>query len=596
MASAHILAWAITTRGLVFIGIIGVLSHRLYFIRGEHHLKAPAYLRLWVLTSLSVVGTIYVANACNVPRDSNTVNLDGFQTLLLLNGSFFTPLFCSIIVYRVLEHPLKDFNGPHLAAISKLWHIYHMFTTPNFIFLDELYHKYGNIVRTGPQELTIVDPNVWRAIGGPGTSCIKSPWYDLMHPYMSLTSFRKKDGYAQRRKRWDEAFGFSTGYLPDKESRVHSFAKVLVRQIYTSAGSPVNVTTWFYHFAFDVIGDLAFGRQFSLVISLTSNVKPHYHYAPALISQAASMLRWFTPAPWLGHICFVLARYLPLVTQKWNRIFTWTAEICDEQLQRETGDGNKSNFMEPHSDSQDNAFAHFIQSARHDDDNESINRLELYGDAFAVAIAGTHTTSAVLTMLFYVLAQRPGLQDELRREIASMEVVKISDKDRNGLKEEIDVIALGKLSLMDGCINETMRLYSPLPSGGARQTVDKGVWIGDRWIPPHTVVISPRWSIGRLESAFERPNEFIPERWTTKPTMIKNINAFNAFGTGRHSCPGKQLGLMEIRMVAVMILANFGVAFASTKNNTNTVIRDTQDAFLAYPGDLELVFTPLEKL
>ncbi|KAI1370979.1 cytochrome P450 [Hypoxylon crocopeplum] len=579
--------WATTLRGLVSIGVIGVLIHRFYFIHAEHHLKAPAYLRLWLLASVFVASTIYLANVYEIPYGNNGAKLNELQATFVLNSAFFTPLFGSIIAYRVFEHPLKDFDGPRLLAVSKLWHIYHMFTTPNFLFLDNIYHQYGSIVRTGPQELTIVDPDVWKVIGGPGTSCIKSPWYDLMYPYTSLSSFRSKDGYAPRRKRWDEAFGFSTGCLPDKGFRVHHFATLLVQQILKSAGSPVNVTTWFHHFAFDVVGDLSFGHPFSLVANLTSDTKPHD--APALITQATSMFRWFTPAPWLGHICLALAPYVPLVTQKWNRIFKWAAEMCDELLERGGGASDENNDRKNY----DNAFSHFVRSARRENDEESIDRLALYGDAFAVAVAGTHTTSAVLTMLCYVLAQKPELQDELRKEIVATGILKTSDQD-NPLKEEIDIEALGKLPLMDACINETMRVYSPLPSGGARQTVDKGVWISGKWIPPNTVVIAPRWSIGRLESAFERPTEFIPERWTTKPEMVKDIRAFNAFGTGRHSCPGKQLGLMEIRMVATAILGNFEFTLAPTKNNRDRVVRDTDDAFLALPGGLELVFTPLE--
>ncbi|KAI0013532.1 cytochrome P450 [Xylariaceae sp. FL0662B] len=579
--------------GLILIGCIGVSMHRFYFIHGEHHLQVTTYLKFWLFASTFVSILAYLTNRFNIPSSNYETGIYLFKTLFLLNSTFFASLFGSITAYRVFQHPLKDFAGPRLAAISKLWHVYHMFTTPNFLFLDDLYRKYGSIVRTGPQELTIVDPDVWKSIGGPGTTCIRSPWYDLMFPYMSLASFRTKDGYSLRRKRWDEAFGFSGDCLPNKHSRVHHFATSLMRRIDESACTPVNVTTWFYYFAFDVISDLTFGRPLSLVANLNSNIKPHY--APSLISQGMSMFRWFTPAPWLGHLCFALAPYMPLVTQKWNRIFKWTAEVCDDHLERNIGAGNGTENISTHLENQADAFSYFIRSARREDDSESLDHLALYGDTFAVAIAGTHTTSAVLTMLYYVLAQRPELQDEVRREIIIAGVVNKAFGIRGArLKEEIDMEALDKLPLMDACINETMRIYSPLPSGGARQTVDTGIWIGDKWIPPHTVVVAPRWSIGRLESAFERPTEFIPERWTTKPHMVKDIRAFNAFGTGRHSCPGKQLGLLKIRMVAAMTLANFEFTFAPTKNNKIRAVRDTQDAFLALPGDLELIFKPLE--
>ena len=114
-----------------------------------------------------------------------------------------------------------------------------------------------------------------------------------------------------------------------------------------------------------------------------------------------------------------------------------------------------------------------------------------------------------------------------------------------------------------------------------------------------------------VESAFEKPNEFIPERWTTKPEMVKNRQGLNGFGigqwttyspfhgpslthrTGRHSCPGKALGQMELRMVTALLVANFELTFAPTETKKSRVIDELQDAFTARAGDLELVFTPL---
>ncbi len=39
------------------------------------------------------------------------------------------------------------------------------------------------------------------------------------------------------------------------------------------------------------------------------------------------------------------------------------------------------------------------------------------------------------------------------------------------------------------------------------------------------------------ESSFVKPHEFIPERWTTKPDMVKDGRAFNAFGLGSSHMP-----------------------------------------------------------
>jgi tryprostatin B 6-hydroxylase len=130
-------SWTVAQTALVCLGISGILSHRLYFIQGEHHLKAPQYLAAW-FSSMLVIITI--------------LNLTDFKVLqytVLANCAFLGPLFGSIVIYRTLQHPLRDFNGPRLASITKIWHLAHMFRTSNHLFLDRLVKEYGRFVRTG---------------------------------------------------------------------------------------------------------------------------------------------------------------------------------------------------------------------------------------------------------------------------------------------------------------------------------------------------------------------------------------------------------------------------------------------------------------
>ncbi|KAI0105972.1 hypothetical protein F4814DRAFT_455611 [Daldinia grandis] len=212
------IAWWISgARGSAFIGTLGILSHRLYFIRGEHHLQTLLYLRLWCFVNTSLVIVAYLSGntVCTNGRgESNRPAL--LAPLLLLNCTFFTGLYGSIITYRVFEHPLRQFNGPRLAPVSKFWHLYNVFKRPNHIFLHNLHQKYGEFVRTGPQEITVINSDILQLINGPATTCIKAPWYDMLWPYTALNSIRRKDGYASRRKRWDEALGLTTTYMDPK--------------------------------------------------------------------------------------------------------------------------------------------------------------------------------------------------------------------------------------------------------------------------------------------------------------------------------------------------------------------------------------------
>lgn len=41
-----------------------------------------------------------------------------------------------------------------------------------------------------------------------------------------------------------------------------------------------------------------------------------------------------------------------------------------------------------------------------------------------------------------------------------------------------------------------------------------------------------------VESAYERADEFIPERWTSKPEMIRDRRAYAPFSQGKNPDPG----------------------------------------------------------
>ena len=237
------------------------------------------------------------------------------------------------------------------------------------------------------------------------------------------------------------------------------------------------------------MGDFAFGDDFSLPQDL--DAASQQYNASDLISEGMSMLRFFTPAPWMGHLCVSIAPYIPLVSDKWNRTLAWAAEICSDKLRNASGGENDRTKNR-------DAFARFVLSAQSDDDQDSLDRLALYGDAFLMMVAGSHTTAATLTMLFYELACHRDIQEKLRREIFCSRAFK-KNPDDDGSREDLDATSLEGLPFLNACISESLRLYPPIPTGSIRQTVEKAILVNGKCIPPQTVIVTPRWSIGRCK-------------------------------------------------------------------------------------------------
>lgn len=113
-------------------------------------------------------------------------------------------------------------------------------------------------------------------------------------------------------------------------------------------------------------------------------------------------------------------------------------------------------------------------------------RLNLDADAALIVIAGSDTTAATLTCLFFHLAIEPQQVDSLRTEVD--DYFKDNPSKDN---TSVEYMKLSKLKHLDAVINETLRLHPPVPSGVQRMTPPQGVTIGNTFIPGDSIVQVP---------------------------------------------------------------------------------------------------------
>jgi cytochrome P450 len=131
---------------------------------------------------------------------------------------------------------------------------------------EELHHHYGHYVRIGPNVLSITDPRVldaafqkhpWR----------KAEWYDNSRPHDSMHTTRDRGMHDRRRRFWAPAF--SDRALREYEQSVKHFNHKLVERIAQFHGGPVNASKWVNLYAFDVMGRLAFGKDYGTLEAST---------------------------------------------------------------------------------------------------------------------------------------------------------------------------------------------------------------------------------------------------------------------------------------------------------------------------------------
>jgi cytochrome P450 len=122
--------------------------------------------------------------------------------------------------------------------------------------------------------------------------------------------------------------------------------------------------------------------------------------------------------------------------------------------------------------------------------------------------------------------------------------------------------------VLNAAINETMRLYPPVPSGVQRVTPAQGLTIkterGPIVIPGNINISIPTTTIHRDPRYFSpQPESFRPERWIyPEKEKAFDKNAFIPFGYGPTGCVGKSLAWMEMRLMLATILRRFELSFA----------------------------------
>ncbi|KAI0173521.1 benzoate 4-monooxygenase cytochrome P450 [Hypoxylon sp. FL1284] len=529
---------------------LGVILHHGLFIHGEWHLKAPAILYSHVLAS----GLLAVYSYCGSGDYYTTLT-----TTCVVSAAYLCGLFTSISIYRLFFHQLNGFPGPRLAALSKLWHVWRCRDSRGHEVLEEWHKKYGPFVRTGPNEITMFHPAAYEAMDNYKHGNTRSDWYDLIYPRLSSIFTRDKDTHNARRRTWEQALGASslTQYYP----RLHALVQVLKGLVdeYATTAQPVLINDLMYWYAFDAMGDFGFGNDFGMLKNRS------WVDGAVNMRSAITLLGPFSYAIWAIRLAFSLIPGVGKVRQ-WFQMIDFADACMKDRMEKESTKLDVSTwFIEEYKKSQPS----------------QLNDNSLSGEAATMLVAGGDTTAPSLILLLYFLARYPEHATKIQDELENVDCS--------------DVKELTALPHLTGTINESMRLLSAIPSFSSRITGPNGVSVdGDCFIPPNTKICAPRYSIGRLEAAYEDPHSFIPERWYSRPELVRDKRAFAPFGTGRWSCVGKNLAMAQLRLVAAGLLSEYDIQLDPRHSDGESFEREMLDQLTANPGKLFLIFKKRE--
>lgn len=163
--------------------------------------------------------------------------------------------------------------------------------------------------------------------------------------------------------------------------------------------------------------------------------------------------------------------------------------------------------------------------------------------------AAVDTTAATVKSLLLILAAYPAVLAKVQHEVDAVA------GDKPPTAEHVKA-----LPYLKACWSETLR-WRPVTPSALPHVLMKEDRVGEYVFPAGTTFIANAWTIHRDVAEYDRPDEFVPERFlanaygVVSDARAKEMEASGrrvlyAFGSGRRQCPGEQFAFVAV-MLAV---------------------------------------------
>ncbi|KAK9311440.1 cytochrome P450 [Lipomyces starkeyi] len=426
------------------------------------------------------------------------------------------------LVYNIFLHPLKRYPGPLCAAATTWWKTYiEVYTQQSMTdVLEYLHARYGDVVRTGPNELHFSNPAAYNDIYNSSARWDKEEsLYCCFGEDRSLFGFLTYDEAKQRKDVLQPLFSRRAiinmqGLIREK---IDHLASVLTARDATGKSSDLFFA--FRCFTMDTITAFCFAK------SIDAMDAPEFK-APIVEAMEAANPTFvlFKHFALFRKLIFSLPPSLAMKFSPETAGLTQLQVILRQQVKE----------VYTNYESLTKASNHLFPLAR------SGCTKRLYEEGQALMFAGTDTVGNTLMVGFFHILDQPALQERLREEIRQA---------WPELSQPPDVQTLEKLPLLTGAIKEALRMASGVTTPLPRIVPPSGATIGKHAVPPGTIV-----GVQSLD------------QWLI------------AFSKGPRSCLGINLAWCELYLAFATMLRRFDLKLDGTTRK-DLVWRDT---FLPY--------------
>jgi len=423
-------------------------------------------------------------------------------------------------LYQRFFSPLASVPGPFWASFSRLWMTKHSWDGDMNHTMIALHKKHGNLVRTGPNEVSVSDLAAIKTIYGAGTKFRKSDWYSVWQGHRKFDLFAERDERIHGEQRRLVSRPYSMEALRDYETYIDDAVQVFLDNMSERQHKVVDIGNWVQLFAFDVIGEITFSKRFGFMDAAQDD---------GSFEQINGALR---SAAWVGQIPGVYWLHDALVPYIGNHLgiaarhgSLRTFAVREIAARQDRG-----------SDHQDIlAKLKAMQKEKPDKMDENAVTSMASSNIFA----GSDTTAISTRAIIYYLLKNPQCKQRLIEEIDSM-------RSQGKLSDPVKVSEADKMPYLQAVMYEALRLHPAVGMSLPRTTPQGGATIAGQYLPAGTIVGANPWVIHKNKEVFgDDVDSFRPERWM-KENNGDMHRFFFAFGSGARMCLGRNISWMEM--------------------------------------------------
>ncbi|TVY91232.1 Cytochrome P450 monooxygenase [Lachnellula willkommii] len=457
------------------------------------------------------------------------------------------------IFYQCFFHPLAAYPGPFLAKVTDVWQVYQFLSLKQPYNLTQLHERHGPFVRYGPDKLSVTSEDAIPLVYQKGgKSMPKTEFYDAYgatHPNV----FGMRDEVLHSIRRRHMSHSFSVSHVKEMEHYLDLNIKILTEKIasFSSRHEVFDLKRVLHYYTIDVLGELAFSQSFGVQISDNESLVPPVveHSLLAAVTGAwpartQLLKKWLAKVPLEGLQALFRGRAA-------------CAELASQCVQRRMMALQSVKDGATELGQRKDILTNLIL-AKHPETGERLTQADLETEAFGFIIAGTHTTSATTSLLFYHLLHAPEIMTECVAEI---------DKNLPPLRPDQSSYLVAdvesSLPYLRQCIRENFRITPVFTMPLARRVMaPEGITIAGQHIPHGTSVAVCNHSFHHNPAVWGPDhNVFDPGRWEDAATAARARYLMH-FGLGGRQCIGKTVALSNIYKLSSTLLKEFDFELA----------------------------------